>query len=160
MPGPYADLSHRFAFDERMLAVAVEGFTDAMWRARPAPGVGNSAHWVVAHLAATRRQLARRLGAALPTAAWEASVARGAPAGEVHGATPAALVDDLRATGVEVRARLDALTPEAAAAPFGRTLPDGSTTVIDAARFVQLHEAYHLGQLGLLRRLQGLPGFA
>ncbi len=56
MPGPYADLSHRFAFDERMFAVAVEGFTDAMWRARPAPDVGNSAHWILAHVAATRRQ--------------------------------------------------------------------------------------------------------
>lgn len=160
MPSPFADLAHRFAFDERMLDVATEGFSDADWRARPAPDVGNSAHWILAHLAATRRQLLRRLGAPVPAAPWEADVARGAPAGPVTGAEPAALVADLRATGVELRGRIEAWTPADAAADFGRAMPDGSTSLVDAARFLQFHEAYHVGQIGLIRRLRGHAGFA
>jgi len=160
MPSPFADLAHRFAFDERMLDAAVAGFSDADGRARPAPDVGNSAHWILAHVAAMRRHLARRLGVAVPTAAWEASVARGVPAGDVRDADPTALLADLRDRGGEVRARLAALLPTEAAAPFGVRTPDGSTTVADVARFLQLHEAYHLGQLGLIRWLRGHPGFA
>ena len=38
--------------------------------------------------------------------------------------------------------------------------PDGSATVAGALGFLAWHESYHLGQLGLLRRLAGKPGRA
>jgi uncharacterized damage-inducible protein DinB len=54
----------------------------------------------------------------------------------------------------------DAVTAEQLAKPLGRTLPDGSDTIAGALRFLAWHEAYHLGQLGLFRRLAGKPGRA
>ena len=47
------------------------------------------------------------------------------------------------------------LVPEHLAKPLGRALPDGSDTLGGAIRFLVWHEAYHLGQLGMLRRLAG-----
>jgi uncharacterized damage-inducible protein DinB len=54
----------------------------------------------------------------------------------------------------------ESLTPEQLVKPLGRTLPDGSDTTEGALRFLAWHEAYHFGQLGMLRRLAGKPGLA
>jgi uncharacterized damage-inducible protein DinB len=39
-------------------------------------------------------------------------------------------------------------------------MPDGSDTVAGVLHFLYFHETYHLGQLGLLRRMNGLDPFA
>ena len=56
--------------------------------------------------------------------------------------------------------RWEQLAAADAAKPLGRTLPDGSDTVAGGLRFLAWHEAYHLGQLGFLRRMAGRPGRA
>ena len=52
-----------------------------------------------------------------------------------------------------------AMTEEATAAPSPRDFPDGSKTLGDALHFMYFHETYHLGQIGYIRRMEGLPGF-
>jgi hypothetical protein len=59
-----------------------------------------------------------------------------------------------------IMAHLDDLTPELLSKPTERKLPDGSEDVGWAIRFLAWHEAYHLGQLGLLRRMAGKTGLA
>jgi uncharacterized damage-inducible protein DinB len=51
------------------------------------------------------------------------------------------------------------LTDTDLARDLGRKLPTGST-LGDALSFLAFHEAYHLGQLGLIGRTLGKPGLA
>ena len=44
--------------------------------------------------------------------------------------------------------------------PLEKPMPDGANTVAGLVRFMCFHESYHIGQLGLLRRLLGKPGLA
>jgi hypothetical protein len=149
-----------YRFNEKVLEKAVEGFTEADWLRR-AEGPTSHAYWIVGHLAAYRRRLLRGLGEEVAAAAWEEGFVRGSKPGEAAGPmTPAALVEDLRASGVLLEKRLRALTVEEAALPYGRTLPDGSNTRGGAARFLLWHETSHLGQLAMLRRVCGKPGMA
>ena len=46
------------------------------------------------------------------------------------------------------------------AADFRRKFPDGSATIAGGTHFLYLHETYHLGQLGLIRRQSGKSGSA
>ncbi len=65
-----------------------------------------------------------------------------------------------KAAGEAMGPAWDGLSEEALAAPMGRTLPDGTSSVGDGLRFLAWHETYHLGQLGLFRKLAGKPGLA
>ena len=94
-------------------------------------------------------------------AEWAAAFGRGTSDADV----PATL--DLRSVVTvfhEAHQRMaghwEQLAPEQFARPLGRTMPDGSDTVGGMLRFLAWHEAYHPGQLGLLRRLAGKPGIA
>jgi hypothetical protein len=77
--------------------------------------------------------------------------------GSISGAELAA---DFKAGGAPLADRLAALTPEEAAVPWEHPFPDGSQDVGGAASFFHFHEVYHLGQLGLLRRMLGKERFA
>jgi hypothetical protein len=160
MSTPLADLGRRFRFNERLLGMVSEGFTPAEWAAPPGEKGGNSSHWMLAHLVVQRRALARKLGGAAPAEPWEAAFkpgSKGALAPDTP--APAALLATFTALGELIGARLTALEPAAAAAPWGGRLPDGGTTVADGAHFLYFHETYHLGQIGLVRRILGRPGF-
>src|SRR5262249_29431796 len=72
---------------------------------------------------------------------------------------PALLREAFLKNGALLRERLAALTAEQADAPH-RPAPDGAGTAGGAAHFLHLHQTYHLGQLGLLRRVGGRKGVA
>ena len=158
---PLAELAPRYAFNERTARVITESLTPADWARRP-PAGGNSAHWVLGHLCASRRGLLRMLGEALADEPWEAPFRRGASPTEDEAAGypgPERLLEDLEASGRALAERLAHLRGAELEADIGRKLPDGSATRAGAAHFLYFHEVYHLGQLGLLRRLAGQPGF-
>jgi uncharacterized damage-inducible protein DinB len=52
---------------------------------------------------------------------------------------------------------LDAVTGEFLDKDSGVPFPAPGPTRLDALVFLAQHEAYHLGQMGLLRRISGLP---
>ena len=154
-----SDLARRFAFNAQVLGMATADLSADDWSAPPSPKGGNVPHWILGHVAATRRQLLRKLGADFPELAWEADFARNAsPEGTAGYPAPAELIADFVASGKELKARLRALTPAEADADFGGSFPDGGKTVAEAASFLHFHECYHLGQLGLLRRARGHAG--
>jgi|RhiMethySRZTD1v2_1073278.scaffolds.fasta_scaffold08458_13 hypothetical protein len=157
---PLEELASRFRFNEKALALAVDGFGPSDWLHTVA-GATSHAYWIVGHLALARRNLLRGTGYEHPVAAWERAFVRGSkPGPAATDPPPAALLEDIVESGRLLAAHLPALTPEEAASPYPRTFADGSSTKGGAAHFLYWHEAYHLGQLGLLRRAAGKSGVA
>ena len=160
MTPPLVPLAARFRFNESLLATTTDGFSPEDW-ARAPEGGGNNAIWILGHLVASRRFLARRLGLSIPEETWEDGFSMGAkPADTSTYPSPETLVADLRSLGERIEQRCGELGPDQAEEPFGSAFPDGSNTVAGGAHFLYFHETYHLGQIGLLRRIHGHPGFA
>jgi len=154
-----APLAQRFAFNERFLDLLTQDFEDQNWLLRAGPG--NHAQWLLGHLAGTRRWALREFGRPgceeLP---WEKHFFIGSmptPAGD--DIAPALLREAWLREGKVLRSWLETLTPAQADAPF-KPFPDGSRTVGGALHFLYFHETYHVGQIGLLRRMAGKPGVA
>jgi len=154
-----ASSAQAFALGDRFLDGLVGDFSPADWQVSDA--VGHNARWIVGHLALQRTRIRALVGLAPVVPPWEAAFGRGSSCTEVPAdLDPRTLVEAFHAAHQAVAEHWDAVTGADLAKPFGRTLPDGSDTVGGAIRFLAWHEAYHLGQLGLLRRLAGKPGRA
>ncbi|BDU74500.1 DinB family protein [Mesoterricola silvestris] len=146
-----------YAVGDAFLTRLVGDFTEADWAVRDASG--HDPRWLVGHLATYRNRVAAALGLPVETAPWEALFLRGTsprdlPADLDIGAVAAAF----HAAQAAMAAAWEGVTRETLAKPVGRTLPDGTTDVAGLVGFLAWHEAYHLGQLGIFRRLAGKPG--
>ena len=154
--GPLQALADRFAFNERYLAQLIEGFTPADWLARQ--GDANHAQWLLGHLANTRSWAARELGSKRPAEAWEPLFGMKSKPTVASDAVPVdTLLEAFRSRGAEMRAVLPTITPEQAAMDF-RPFPWGTKDLDGAMHFLHFHETYHIGQIGLIRRIAGRPG--
>jgi hypothetical protein len=154
-----AATAHAFAVGDRFLDGLVGDFVEADWRATDP--VGHDPRWVMGHLAATRRRLLALVGLDPGAEPWEAFFGRGTKPSDVPAdVDPRVLVQAFHTAHQTLAGRLEAMTAADLARPLGRTLPDGTDTVGGAVCFLAWHEAYHLGQLGLLRRLAGKAGRA
>ena len=132
----------------------LEGFTeqDAMYQ--PAPG-GNCANWILGHIVATRSQILEYLGE--PPLWTEEEIKpflRGSdPTANTQITIPLSrMLSDLEASQEKLAAVLNRMTPEQFQAPIN------DQTMYDKLAFLQFHEGYHAGQLGMLRRLVGKSG--
>jgi hypothetical protein len=148
-----------YATGARFLANLTADFASADWQVED--GASHNPRWIVGHLAASRRNVLKLVGLPQPAADWEPLFGRGSAAtGLPAELDMVAILADVQASQALLAGRWDALTAEALAAPFPRRLPNGSELVGGALQFLAWHEAYHLGQLGLLRRLAGKVGLA
>lgn len=149
----------QFAICHRSAHRNLEGLSHAESIVRPDRG-GNSANWVLGHLLASRSGLLKRFGGQpLLDEVSAASYARGSK-GDVE--QPLAL-DELLAmldrSQPLLANRLKQFSEEdlSAKSPFNSPAgPDAS--LLDAIASMAFHEAYHVGQLGVLRRLVGKAG--
>ena len=125
-PAELAQLCKRYLFNERLLAATTQGFSPEDWALPPGPHGGNCAHWLLAHVVATRRSLLRILGDESAVEDWEAAYAQGGVS-TLHAATPApsALHAEFARQGLLLAQRLGSLSVDQAAAAFPRPLPDG-----------------------------------
>ena len=119
-------------------------------------GGGNCLNWVVGHIVANRNHILSLLG---EEPIWgEEAYARykrgSAPIREDgSGARPfAEMLADFVTSQGRVRDGLGRMTESRLAEQAGKE------TVGDQLAFLQFHEAYHIGQAGLLRRLAGKEG--
>ena len=152
-------IAQDFALGDLFFSGLVDDFTGADWQVQDPAGHGP--RWIVGHLAMMRQRVQSMAGLAPAAEPWEAWFGRGtSPADVPADLDPGILVKAFHASQAPLAARLEGLTAEDLARPLGRTLPGGADTIGGALRFVAWHEAYHLGQLGLLRRLAGKPGRA
>ncbi len=148
-------LTQLFTVNHRALHTNVEGITDREALVRPQPD-GNCLNWVVGHIVASRNGALKLVG---EEPIWDAATAdrykRGsAPISSAEEGKPlAALLADLDAS----QERLLRGIGKAADGKWEEALPDWGT-VGRAIFFLHFHEAYHIGQTGLLRRVAGKPG--
>ena len=144
------------ALHTRLFLNCLDGMDDSAAVVR-IEGRTNSAAFVAAHLVESRAWTVRTLGVDVPS-----------PFGGVipYGTSIEDLAElpslaAIRAEWGEIssvlEARLAALTPEALAAPSSHRFPVDDTTLSGTLAFLLHHEAYHIGQLSLLRRAAGLP---
>ena len=153
---PLESLAQRFAFNEKFLDMLTADFEDRDWLHRE--GEANHAQWLLGHLAATRRWALREMGRNIEEEAWEKHFGMGAKSTpQSDDISPAMLRESFIKIGDMLRRHLSALDATQAAAAF-RTFPDGSSTLQGGAHFLHFHETYHLGQIGLIRRLVGRRG--
>jgi uncharacterized damage-inducible protein DinB len=161
MAAPLADLAHRFRFNESLLRMITEALSDEDWARLPSEVGGNSAHWIVGHVATSRRFLMRKLGLDVAEQPWEEQFGMGAEHGDPAGYPRVdELLADVFEAGEPLANRLSEMSEDDAAAPFDIKFPDGADTLGGASSFLLFHEIYHLGQIGLLRRISGHAGFA
>ncbi len=151
--------ANAFALGDRFVDRLVGDFTDDDWAVRDA--AGHDPRWILGHLAAVRTRVTAMMGLPAIPAPWATAFGRGtSPADLPADLDMREIIAAFHAAGEAIGGGWEGLTGEALAAPLGRTLPDGSDTVGGALRFLAWHEAYHLGQLGIFRRLAGKPGLA
>jgi hypothetical protein len=136
------------------LGVNVAGLTHEESLLQPPRG-GNCLNWVVAHIVANRNHILDLLGE--PRIWDEADYERfkrgSAPVRGPGESRPfQSTVDDFNKAQDRIRAGLDRLGDQ------GLVAPAGDDTVGGKLVFLQFHEAYHVGQTALLRRMVGKDG--
>jgi hypothetical protein len=152
-------LGDRYNFNRSTIEMLVDGFGPEDWSRPASDDGGNTAHWIVGHMAVARRSVLRHLGDAVPEDDWEqAFEMKVTPEGTKGYPAPEVLLEDIRESGKKLTSILAEMTPEKAAEEWGSPFPDGGTTLADGAQFMHFHESYHIGQLGLLRRISGKKG--
>lgn len=149
-----ASLRQSVGIHAQALGKNLEGITHEKSVVQP-PSGANCINWVAGHILFFRNDLHALLGA---EPAWDGERMKRYDRGSPPITDPAAALpyDELRA-GLEkslatMNAAVDAMDPARLAEPAARG------TVGDRISFLLFHETYHIGQLGVLRRLVGLPG--
>ena len=146
-----------FDFNHRAFGLNAAGFTHAESLV-PAAAGANCANWIVGHMIDSRSAVLELLG---QEPLW--NEAKGKPFND-HAAwsDPEAvalpwesLLADFEASQERLRAGLAAVTPERLAAHHK---PESKRPRGMQLNFLQFHEAYHVGQVGLMRRIVGKSG--
>lgn len=141
--------------NEQVFRGALADVTDTAWLHRP--GEANHLAFLATHLVGARHYVVRFTGG---TSTDPLEVYHG-------GARNIAQIDRFPSPQETLGAwnevapilqdALDAVTGEFLDEDSGVPFPAPGPTRLDALIFLAQHEAYHLGQMGLLRRISGLP---
>lgn len=147
-------LSNLLHVSDQIFERSFEGVTDEL--ARQPMDRGNRFLWVAAHAVVPRMWLVNRLGVA-GTVPWAAAFDRGSepPADDALWPSLADVGAKWREMASLLYQRLDTLVPEDLAEPI-EDFPSTDGTVLGGITLMTFHDAYHLGQLGHLRRRLGL----
>lgn len=154
-----AVLATHFAVNDLFGGSVTDAFTDEIWSEPVAEDVNHPA-WVLCHLIEVRRSIARNLGADVPESDSIAGFGSERLAADQYPA-PAELVAEFASLGRRITAGLGRATEVDLAATYEPNFPDGNErTLAEALPFLAAHEAMHIGQISLMRRLHALPGIA
>lgn len=145
--------------NQRLVLRCLDGVSDEHFQA-PRDG-GNSMQWIFGHLTGSRVVMARMLGQEIAFP-YREEFRRGA----VRGA-PEALPDaaEMQARWNEACVAVSAGLAAASGEVLGRAVPaegppSADGTVLGCIAFMTMHDSYHLGQLGWLRKACGYPTLA
>ncbi|GJM44256.1 MAG: hypothetical protein DHS20C21_10980 [Gemmatimonadota bacterium] len=156
-----ANLALQFRFSHGVFHQNVEGFTHAETLVRPQTG-GNCMNWVGGHLAGARNGILRLLGQEPVLSEDDAQrYARGsAPITEPGMALEwDRIVAAMNESQIALMDALGSITAERLAAPLPADRnPFQLDNVGEMLGTFAFHEAYHVGQLGVLRRVYGKKG--
>ncbi len=132
----------------------IDGIPAEQWLTQPEDG-SNHMMWIAGHIVVHRAMISKMLGAEW-SAPWEKLFVRGAklvPAGEYPNPI------EIRQAWKEVSEKLTDVLAEASADALGKPIPQGKPsldgTIGGTVGFLCLHETYHVGQMGYLRKWLG-----
>jgi hypothetical protein len=148
-------LSNLFETNLYAIRVNTEGISDAEALLQPHPG-GNCMNWVVGHITSTREGLLKVFGEPVVLAPEVAARYKRGSA-PITGPGDGLPTSELLAHLAASQERLLRGIENAAEAKWNEERADFGT-VRRAAYFLHFHEAYHAGQLALLRRMAGKKG--
>ena len=135
----------------QVLHRAFDGLSDDQLRRRGSE-VNNNMLWIAAHITTVRIHMAHMLGLEIVNP-WGGRYNRGSQFGEVE--APAAAI---LAKFDEVSEALQKRYPQLTDAELGASsegFPSTDKTVGGSIHFLTFHDAYHIGQLGFLRKQVG-----
>lgn len=153
-----APLAWIFAANSQLLIKAFEDVGDDQLWHRPSQQ-NNPILWIAGHMVGTRALILQLLGDPYDTG-WGPQFGRGAVLG--HEATYPSKAEVLRVHG-EVAARLHTKLHSLSLADLTREVtvgpkPLGVKSVGEQLGFLAMHDSYHLGQVGYIRKALGLSG--
>jgi uncharacterized damage-inducible protein DinB len=144
-----------FGNNLRLLELNGAGLTPELAAKRPANGVASAA-WIVGHLINARRRIVKLVGGmVLEEPAWEQHYARGGPGATAHLDWPG-LVAAFQATDQDLKVAFQQVVDWDR--PTINPALGTDQPLEQVLSFLFMHECYHLGQIGLIRKLHGLPG--
>lgn len=148
-------LTGLFKTNHFAIRVNAEGISDEEALRQPEPA-GNCMNWVVGHIVASRNRALALLGEepVWPREEEERYKRGSAP---IRGAGEGRPFSSLMADLDRSQERLLRGIEKAGEAKMAEPLPEWGT-VGQALFFLHFHEAYHAGQVAVLRRLAGKPG--
>jgi uncharacterized damage-inducible protein DinB len=133
---------------------AIEGIPPEQWLARPGED-SNHLTWIAGHLVVMRALVPKLLGQEW-SAPWEHVFARGAklvpPEQYPH---PTAIKQAWREVSDKLSATVENVSPELLAKPAPQKDFSLDGKIGGAIALLSLHETYHVGQLGYLRKWLG-----
>ena len=158
-PGVIEILLTQLSISDRAIHRNLEGVSHEESIRRPQPG-GNSTNWIVGHIVASRSRVLAALGEANVLADESIATYRRGSDGNVEAGLPLNdLIDAFDRSQPILVARLRRLTEAELAAKSPVPTPAGPDANLGAAlSALTFHEAYHIGQLGIARRLIGKTG--
>jgi uncharacterized damage-inducible protein DinB len=150
-------LGHHFRLMYQVAAANVEGITPEQSLAQPAGG-GNCANWILGHLTQVQNGAMKLLG---EEPVWENEQLARAGFEPITGPTKAIDWTTLKDRFFGSRERClkaiaalsDQSLEETVPHPFG-----GTSSKAELLNTLAFHQTYHVGQLGLSRRVAGLEG--
>lgn len=155
------DLARMYELSYGAIKRNLEDLTHAESVVTPSNG-GNCLNWVLGHIVLTRNTILRLAGGTAPSIGEDLAVYRrgSTPCGAdgyLDLATLRGYLDDSQQL---ILPALAAMSEKAIASPVPEPLnkPPLNGSVGEALGRLSFHEAYHTGQLGLLRRLAGKEG--
>lgn len=152
------DLIKQLNFSQFVINKVIEDFSHAD-SLKPPESEGNCANWVLGHIVSTRLNMTSLLGAEHHwTSAEAAPYVRGAEALKPENAMHLnELKTALDVSYQRICTALPAFEPRLNDLAEGEALFNDNETYGDRLSTLLYHEAFHAGQLGLLRRLLGKP---
>jgi uncharacterized damage-inducible protein DinB len=150
-------LAQHFGLMYQLMATNLAGMTREHSLVQPSPG-GNCANWILGHVTNVHNGVMELIG---ERPVWESEQLQRAGFDPITKAQQAIEWDTLRDRFLGSRERcLSALAQlsddkllEAVPHPFG-----GTCTRAELLNILAFHQAYHVGQIALLRRVAGLEG--
>jgi len=155
MATPTASLKAQFDLHTRLFNNVTEGITDADAHARNSEDI-NHIKWVAGHLLNTRMTSIAKVAGLQPDDAYSAQFGRGVsldpgadypPIGEITA--------KWKETAAAISEGINNIPEEVLAAKSPAQAPIADDSIRGLLSFLLSHEAYHIGQLGILRKLAG-----
>lgn len=148
-------VANQFRDTTRLYARALTGVAHDALLTRPGPR-SNPLLWVAGHLVQQRTRLLAALGPARQVP-WDDLFGTGSIIGDLRLYPSVGELEAVwRSTTNELLNRLEAVGAAILRAPSPEWLRSQDGTLLGALAFSAMHEAYHVGQMGFLRKWLGL----